>query len=245
MCFAKFISIHAPTRGATCVQCDWRKRHKFQSTLPREERQKTAGTACRIYYFNPRSHERSDQTKHGGQATLPLFQSTLPREERRRRTRGRQLQSKFQSTLPREERLSVDTGVHFVVDFNPRSHERSDQNPGSLVNSATISIHAPTRGATGNAVKTVLGPIDFNPRSHERSDQQHRPQQHRRRYFNPRSHERSDEVSLLVLCRLFQFQSTLPREERRGYRSQKQRGSKFQSTLPREERLFGGGGNRQ
>ena len=32
------ISIHAPTRGATVLQCQIRLRFTFQSTLPREER---------------------------------------------------------------------------------------------------------------------------------------------------------------------------------------------------------------
>ena len=78
---------------------------RFQSTLPREERQTLYLQGFADYYFNPRSHERSDGgCKHydgSGQnfnprshersdkpckpdASIPgLFQSTLPREERR------------------------------------------------------------------------------------------------------------------------------------------------------------------
>ena len=77
----------------------------------------------------------------------------------------------FQSTLPREERLSnVDfksipyISIHAPTrgativeewrtahpeDFNPRSHERSDNKSKFKVTRGGISIHAPTRGATG------------------------------------------------------------------------------------------------
>ena len=86
-----WISIHAPTRGATVRLI---KRHKtllfqstlpreerryskltyeeyieFQSTLPREERRKLHCISGKIHvHFNPRSHERSDYTrvKEGG-----------------------------------------------------------------------------------------------------------------------------------------------------------------------------------
>ena len=55
------ISIHAPTRGATLLKLAISISLIFQSTLPREERQK-----CRVWLnnqrnFNPRSHERSDE----------------------------------------------------------------------------------------------------------------------------------------------------------------------------------------
>ena len=76
----------------------------FQSTLPREERQSSPRLSCQSYYFNPRSHERSDVSlvvtsiesaisihapTRGATVTIVgyavpyLFQSTLPREERR------------------------------------------------------------------------------------------------------------------------------------------------------------------
>ena len=54
----------------------------------------------------------------------------------------------FQSTLPREERRTQAIFFKEHSDFNPRSHERSDQDCKRI----------------GTAEK------DFNPRSHERSD---------------------------------------------------------------------------
>ena len=57
-------------------------------------------------------------------------------------------QMRFQSTLPREERRYKTPSCTLLSDFNPRSHERSDCIWKQLVNSGIISIHAPTRGAT-------------------------------------------------------------------------------------------------
>ena len=56
-----FISIHAPTRGATTALSRQLYHHQ---------------------YFNPRSHERSDKPDSIGDFGKTEFQSTLPREER-------------------------------------------------------------------------------------------------------------------------------------------------------------------
>ena len=76
----------------------------------------------------------------------------------------------FQSTLPREERPPIRCICTTGKNFNPRSHERSDRSsfPSSFI--SCISIHAPTRGATGIDLKSTLLITYFNPRSHERSD---------------------------------------------------------------------------
>ena len=54
------ISIHAPTRGATETGAHQSNEFVFQSTLPREERRYIFDDCTHIWYFNPRSHERSD-----------------------------------------------------------------------------------------------------------------------------------------------------------------------------------------
>ena len=56
-----YISIHAPTRGATFSFPAIKAPIVFQSTLPREERQSLDLQGFADYHFNPRSHERSDQ----------------------------------------------------------------------------------------------------------------------------------------------------------------------------------------
>ena len=121
--------------------------------------------------FNPRSHERSDQTGDERLYMASAFQSTLPREERLKPEETKVKRTGFQSTLPREERrvlvqliyhlhgISIHaptrgatgcaySGMPIAHDFNPRSHERSDAWSKKWRRSIEISIHAPTRGAT-------------------------------------------------------------------------------------------------
>ena len=56
------ISIHAPARGATLIVCTSNSYQlKFQSTLPRGERQRLAFCiVVLVFHFNPRSREGSD-----------------------------------------------------------------------------------------------------------------------------------------------------------------------------------------
>ena len=119
------------------------------------------------------------------------FQSTLPREERLSFPCNISFHLIFQSTLPREERQTMRKLTIAELNFNPRSHERSDPMVKKFLLMKMISIHAPTRGATCNSIRP--------------------------------------------LC-IYEFQSTLPREERRSTKCQKAGTKKFQSTLPREER---------
>ncbi len=98
------ISIHAPTRGATCMS---RKHHMLYLD------------------FNPRSHKGSDDNSlifrncdnisihaptrgatrcAGRTANFILFQSTLPQGERRLLGLQPMSKAKFQSTLPQGER---------------------------------------------------------------------------------------------------------------------------------------------
>ena len=105
--------------------------------------------------------------------------------------------------------------------------------------------------------KLTIAELNFNPRSHERSDSVSPLNVNKFEYFNPRSHERSDDtapegirqysISIHAPTRgateqrrklksWFEFQSTLPREERRLSASVLSYSLIFQSTLPREER---------
>ena len=84
--------------------------------------------------------------------------------------------------------------VHFRY-FNPRSREGSDDQDFKLfIYDYDISIHAPAKGATY--------PFKFLAMTI--------------RYFNPRSREGSDFFSQNFLHRQREFQSTLPRRERRN-----------------------------
>ena len=122
---------------------------QFQSTLPREERPfPTDFVTAFMPYFNPRSHERSDFT---GDYTFEVTLISIHAPTRgatmgdgyqevqevisiHAPTRGATKVAcylatliKFQSTLPREERPVRRYSLPLIsVNFNPRSHERSD-----------------------------------------------------------------------------------------------------------------------
>ena len=77
-----YISIHAPTRGATIVcSCD-SKPYGFQSTLPREERRLRLRMLLRSVPISIHAPTRGATILSAFSTTFSLFQSTLPREER-------------------------------------------------------------------------------------------------------------------------------------------------------------------
>ena len=166
---------------------------------------------------------------------------------------------KFQSTLPREERLTCRVLCRVFVVFQstlPREERR--QGWKSDRKHRKISIHAPTRGATmvvtfkltTSEFQSTLpreerrlvvtersGYNDFNPRSHERSDR--RPGQTARiNNISIHAPTRGATNGYGVTTAINQFQSTLPREERRRPGKVQAHPLRFQSTLPREERPF-------
>ena len=125
----------------------------------------------------------------------------------------------FQSTLLQEERLSVCIIVNYSV---------------------IISIHAPTRGATGILLipaykhsifqstllqeERLFSHVIYNLLVKFQSTllQEERPGSHRtvstfQRHFNPRSYKRSDPLPHLFFAPMTLFQSTLLQEERRLY----------------------------
>ena len=104
--------------------------------------------AAPLCNFNPRSHERSDETYKTLYISdlisihAPTRGATVFRRAERNScrisihapTRGATIPNidipdvaGFQSTLPREERPFSATIEGLFLDFNPRSHERSDK----------------------------------------------------------------------------------------------------------------------
>ena len=153
------ISIHAPTRGAT---------FSFFSQ------------ASSQLYFNPRSHEGSDfSIFFSSQIIFPISIHAPTRGATRALedflrdceisihapTRGATCPCflnfyipQFQSTLPRgERRATANLSTVTRKDFNPRSHEGSDIKALQKWAGVTISIHAPTRGAT--AILSKIHPM--------------------------------------------------------------------------------------
>ncbi len=144
----------------------------FQSTLPRGERPHTSPCSTAPRDFNPRSHEGSDVS--------PLIKERGKYDFNPRSHEGSDLLRRRKSLGRRN--------------FNPRSHEGSDVQIRIFSNCVSISIHAPTRGATAVVnthaqfdsefqstlprgerlilTRMMFSILHFNPRSHEGSDEQ-------------------------------------------------------------------------
>ena len=127
--------------------------------------------------------------------------------------------------------------ARFYDNFNPRSHERSDffdcinrswsgefqstlprEERRSSRRKSTVSREFQStlpREERQEHFHTCFYDFNFNPRSHERSDWLRQGSNRIYTYFNPRSHERSDQHRRSNIREHIQFQSTLPREERR------------------------------
>ena len=58
-----YLSIHAPTRGATIVIMRFLSSLYFQSTLLQEERHDSDNDILTLFAFNPRSYKRSDKLR--------------------------------------------------------------------------------------------------------------------------------------------------------------------------------------
>ena len=141
----------------------------------------------------------------------------------------------FQFTLPREERRQVQAQPLTLQNFNPRSHERSDNYIPDEFKSYIISIHAPTRGATKVAcyLATLIKFQSTLPREERQLETIRSTIRYRN--FNPRSHERSDAPTAAnqnTCC----ISIHAPTRGATTYRGEFGRKQRFQSTLPREER---------
>ena len=144
----------------------------------------------RFKYFNPRSHERSDHTQF---AKIPLSDISIHAPTRGATSNQVYMydRKEFQSTLPREERHKTISSIIESKYFNPRSHERSDPSVSSLI---LLSSY-------------------FNPRSHERSDEKY-SSDNSPLSISIHAPTRGATLKLPVPECDYEFQSTLPREER-------------------------------
>ena len=93
---------------------------------------------------------------------------------------------------------SLFVWYHNVCYFNPRSHERSDSTATAYLDSPSISIHAPTRGATlWHKARCTLIRISIHaPTRGATASSFYKLKSNF--YFNPRSHERSDKALQIV-----------------------------------------------
>ena len=193
-CFIIFsISIHAPAKGATLlVSANTPVRLRFQSTLPRRERQLEHSKYLRPSDFNPRSREGSDGTTRSTVSKTRIFQSTLPRRERHRLTCAVQAHANISIHAPAKG-ATVQHGTMtkdrlFQSTLPRRERQRSFN---MLINLRIFQSTLPRR-----------------ERRHECRGRC------RRLHFNPRSREGSDAKRIDGLSERTLFQSTLPRRER-------------------------------
>ena len=127
-CQLKYISIHAPTRGATGKRSYKKEFQHISIHAPTRGATKYSKTTKITFEISIHAPTR------GATVKIILWVST----------------STFQSTLPRGERRSCCNKVTVILDFNPRSHEGSDFVLLITHTFIYISIHAPTRGATSD-----------------------------------------------------------------------------------------------
>ena len=188
----------------------------FQSTLPREERRCTHAITNLTAYFNPRSHERSDNYKPQQAQPKLKFQSTLPREERHYTFKVCYGYMIFQSTLPREERPTTANSASNDLKFQstlPREERHASMQALSTAFEFQSTLPREERQARQS---TLLQTLHFNPRSHERSDRRGN-QLCYRLYISIHAPTRGATHRCLFYVSNALFQSTLPREERQQY----------------------------
>ena len=190
-----YISIHAPTRGATkWIPC--------------------CGQSAHISIHAP---ARGATNSASMMSALSLFQSTLPQGERPIPWPAEDWKRIFQSTLPQGERPKIwllATPKKSFQSTLPQGERR-----GQLLHMSiqpAISIHAPTRGATEMSRQSMTfprfqstlpqGERRFYPGGIVRLECD----------FNPRSHKGSDLSSIANRLQCQPFQSTLPQGERQG-----------------------------
>ena len=123
--------------------------------------------------------------------------------------------------------------------FNPRSREGSDIVDTRGETYIDVSIHAPAKGATSIVNIHSIFKFCFNPRSREGSDPEGGCRTSHFREFQSTLPRRERRLKRCILVGLLKFQSTLPRRERRINTKSGTRVRKFQSTLPRRERPGG------
>ena len=169
-------------------------------------------------------------------------------------------QLEFQSTLPRGERRNNISNLSGGRCFNPRSHVGSDITDGRRFQRTTVSIHAPTWGATSPRLSWQTRPkVSIHAPTwgatackcislRQKNVSIHAPTWGATKQREGREEGRKVSIHAptwgatclsLIQRRRASFQSTLPRGERRQKSNDSQLlGVEFQSTLPRGERLF-------
>ena len=232
---------------------------KFQSTLPRGARpaQDQANRAV-SKSFNPRAHAGRDATSNTAATITAAFQSTRPRGARRRAARCRVYRGSVSIHAPTRgatARLAAKTTC--CASFNPRAHAGRDTSiqtrvrrgtfqstrprgarpvtPQCNVSSASVSIHAPTRGATRH-LPEIRAPGRVSIHAPTRGATVTQPLAAGFRVVSIHAPTRGATSAAGLVCMFPAFQSTRPRGARPRGTSAHGQGQAFQSTRPRGAR---------
>ena len=142
------ISIHAPARGATNSASMMSALSLFQSTLPQGERLPESHHFRKLDGISIHAPTRGATPFHQTNTIRLLFQSTLPQGERHKHTTAVCQLRGFQSTLPQGERL-----------------------PGSVLILSIWRFQSTLpQGERRLSIKVSATSLYFNPRSHKGSD---------------------------------------------------------------------------
>ena len=123
--------------------------------------------------FNPRSREGSDLPLSAVDVVVCISIHAPARGATRFRLLDSLKRQSFQSTLPRGERLGMPIYAEAIEEIFQSTLPRGERQSIAYVFEAfaSISIHAPARGATDLVINRIPQHCDFNPRSREGSDQ--------------------------------------------------------------------------
>ena len=146
-----YVSIHAPTRGATRLRTKVTEFGKVSIHAP------TRGATNSLFHysyiqqcFNPRTHEGCDGSIRSSEFFVHVSIHAPTRGATEKPDFQNRPSPQFQSTHPRGVRPQSPTHstAHYRC-FNPRTHEGCDLTVCPFPHLFTdVSIHAPTRGAT-------------------------------------------------------------------------------------------------
>ncbi len=143
-----YVSIHAPTRGATVVvpsQLPYVVVSIHAPTRGATASRKTCTTNGVVSIHAPTRGATYNPNEHPSECT---FQSTHPHGVRPDIQTWIITKQRFQSTHPHGVRLPVAWMVGWRACFNPRTHTGCDALVCRYTLHSLVSIHAPTRGAT-------------------------------------------------------------------------------------------------
>ena len=175
LCCVFWVSIHAPTGGATLLARDSLGLHGGFNPRAHGGRDPSEGSTRAQWgrSFNPRAHGGRDRARRRAGSALKRFQSTRPRGARPSCSPSTTpCSNSFQSTRPRGARPILVVQLRTNPSrFNPRAHGGRDPSCTSCIRQirqfqstrprgarpgvggqvelgAEVSIHAPTGGAT-------------------------------------------------------------------------------------------------